>query len=198
MNTTKLISTISFNTPSFLAGKLRSLVTEGVIEFAHWIYHQPEDDEKKGHFHLVLKPNRRLNTGALQNEFKEPVAGEDKPLGVLPFKNSKMQDWILYAVHDKAYLIRKNRQQRKFSYDQSEIKTTDSDLLEEDWREAHENEDSRVKQVIEMAENGVTWPEIIRLGVIPVNQLFQYKDIFFTCVDVKTNRRGREGHDDEA
>lgn len=199
MNTSRLISTISYNTPAFLSGKLRDLVRQGIIEYAHWIEHKAEEDEKKDHFHLILKPNKRINTGALQNEFKEPVAGEEKPRGVLPFNNSKMADWILYAVHDAAYLVRKNKQQRKFSYQREDIKTTEPDLLDEDWKEAHEGEDTRLKQVIDLAQKGIDWRAVLQLNIIPTNQLFQFKEVFFTFYEEpnKTERKGRKGHEDE-
>jgi hypothetical protein len=175
------------------------LVEQGIIEYAHWIWHNAEEDEKKPHAHVVLQPNKRLNTGALQNEFKELVAGSP-PLGVLPFKTSKMIDWVLYAVHDTAYLIRKGKQKRKYTYNRDEIRSTDSDQLEEDWKDAHEGEDTRIKQIIELAQQGVSWPDVVKLGLIPINQLFQFKDVhmmFFNCPS-ETMRNEREGHEDKA
>ena len=195
MQTTRLISTISFNTPDFLKGKLFDLVKQGVIEYSHWIFHEPEEDEKKSHAHLVLKPNRRLDTSALANEFKEMVKGEDKPRGILPFKPSKMRDWVLYSVHDVAYLITKNQTRAKH-YKKTDLNTTEPDLLEEDWRDAHEGEDSRMKQVIELAEAGVSFPEMLKMGLIPINHLFQYRELVADFY--LTSRNGREGHEDEA
>lgn len=194
MQTSKLISAISYNTPEFLAGTLRRLVKQGLIEYAHWIYHKPEEDEKKEHAHLVLKPNKRLDTSALRKEFVETVAGEDLPRGILPFQSSKMGDWMLYAVHDVAYLVRKC-QKRREHYKREDIHTTEPDLLSEHWRECHEGEDSRVAQVIELAEQGLEWRDLIKLGFIPVNQLFQYREIFmsFCC---GTDRGGKGGHDE--
>jgi len=196
MQTTKLISSISYNTPAFLRGKLYDLVRQGIIEYAHWIWHNPEEDEKKEHAHLVLKPNRRLDTSKLRNEFVEPVTGEEKPRGVLPFTPSKMNDWILYGVHDRVYLLRKC-QNRKHHYEQKDIETTEPDLLNEHWRECHEGEDSRLTQVIELAGQGMTWPELLKTGLIPVNQLFQYREVFMTFVSPVTERADRKGHEDE-
>lgn len=197
MQTSKLISTISYNTPSFLKGKLHTLVRQGIIEYAHWIWHKPEQDEdNKEHAHVVLKPNKRLDTSALRNEFLEPVQGEDKPRNVLPFKSSKMRDWLLYAVHDKVYLLRKC-QNRAITYQKSDLQTTEPDLLEEDWRDAHEGEDSRIKQVIEAARNGVPFRQLVEAGVIPINQLFQYKDVFQGFFVEVTERNGRDGHEEK-
>lgn len=195
MQTSRLISTISYNSPSFLAGKLHDLVRQGIIEYAHWIWHEPEEDEKKQHAHILLKPNRRLDTSKLRNEFVEPVAGEDKPRGVLTFDNSKIVDWVLYAVHDRAYLLQKC-QSRKYQYKREDIKTTEPDLLDEHWRSAHEGENKKMQQVISLAEQGVDWREVLKMGIINANQLFQYREVFFTFAQGKTERNGKEGHDE--
>jgi hypothetical protein len=197
MQTTKLISTISYNTPSFLKGKLFTLVNQGIIEYAHWIWHKPETDETKEHAHLVLKPNRRLDTMALGKEFLELVPGEDKPRVVLPFKSSKMKDWILYAVHDKCYLLRKN-QNRAITYQKTDLHTTEYDLLEEDWRDAHEGEDGRIKQVIEAARSGVSFRQLVEMGVIPINQLFQLREVYQDFFVDALERGGRDGHEETA
>lgn len=90
MQTTKLCSTISYNTPAFLAGTLRRLCDSGLIEFAHWIFHKAEEDETKDHFHVVLKPNRRLDTEALRKEFKELQLGT---LFLLVSSRSSLRRW---------------------------------------------------------------------------------------------------------
>lgn len=194
MQTTKLVSSISYNSPDFLKGKLFDLVRQGIIEYAHWIWHEPEEDEKKAHSHIVVKPNKRLDTSKLRNEFIEPVVGEEKPLGILPFQSSKMGDWMLYAVHDVAYLLRKC-QERNHHYRKEDLKTTEPDLLEEHWRDCHEGEDSRMRHVIELAEKGVEWSDILKMGFIPINQLFQFRELFFTFVKGQTDRDGRKGHE---
>lgn len=195
MQTTKLISTVSYNTPEYLSGRLRTLVEQGIIEYAHWIFHTPEDDEKKTHAHVILQPNKRLDTSALRNQFTELVAGEDKPRCVLPFKPSKMRDWILYAVHDTIYLTSKS-QTRKFTYKKTDLHTTEPDLLEDDWRDAHEGENTRMRLVIELSERGVDWMDILKSGLIPVNQLFQYRKIWECFFMRKTDRNGRGVHDE--
>lgn len=194
MQTSRLISTISYNTPSFLAGRLADLVKGGIIEYAHWVHHEPEQDEKKDHFHLVLRPNKRLDTSALHKQFVELPVGSASPLGVMPFQTSKMTDWLLYAVHDAAYLIQKG-QKRSRAYKFEDIKTTEPDLLDVQWKEAHEGENTRMRQVIEMAESGVDWSELLRRGIVPPAQLFAFREVFFTFAQQKTDRAGRAGHE---
>jgi hypothetical protein len=190
MITSKLISTVSWNTPDFLKGKLYDLVRQNIIEYAHWIWHEPESDQSKAHAHLIIKPNKRLDTSKLRNEFVEPIAGEEKPRGVNPFVTSKIGDWVLYGVHDVAYLLRKC-QTREHHYEKKDILTTEPDLLDEHWRDCHEGEDRRVEQVIKFAQQGLSWFDVLQLGIIPINQLFQYRDIFFTAADPHLNRNGR-------
>lgn len=196
--TTKLISSISYNTPDFLKGKLYDLVRLGILEYAYWIKHQAEEDETKDHFHIVVKPNKRLDTSALRNMFVELVKGEDLPRGVLPFRpTSRMSDWILYSAHDDLYLIQKG-ESRKYHYQHDDFLSTSLDLFDEDWRDCHRATDSKIPLIREMATLGKSWADVVALGVVPVNHLFQYKDIFFMFKDAadKTLRNGRKGHED--
>lgn len=197
MQTTKLISTISYNTPSFLRGKLKTLVGSAVLEYAHWVIHEPEEDETKQHIHVVMKPNRRLDTSALRNEFIEKLADEEKPRGVLPFRStSRMSDWILYSAHDVQYLLRRG-ETRKHSYNLEQFGSTCIDLLEEDWRDCHRADDSKIPLLREYAKQGKSWVDVLQLGIIPTNQLFQYKDVFFTFLQSHTERNGRNVHEEE-
>jgi hypothetical protein len=196
MQTSRLISSISYNSGDFLCGLLNDLVKKGIIDFAHWVKHEPEQDEKKAHYHLILRPSKRMDTNALQAFFLEPIAG-DKPLKCLPFTISKnMRDWILYSVHDKGYLITKG-ESRKFEYSLGDVFSTDEDLLSEHWKEAHRGEDSRMNLFLKMMAEGMDFGEIVKLGVVPLNQYFQYRDIFFNenSRTLKTKRNGRENHE---
>lgn len=194
--TTKLISSISFNSPEFLKGKLFDLVRQGILEYAYWIFHEREDDEKKSHAHFVVKPNRRLDTSALRNMFIESIKGEESPRGVLPFRpTQRMSDWILYNAHDPAYLIRKG-ETRKLHYEQKDFLSTDPDLFDEDWRDCHRANDSKIPILKDLAEKNTPWEVVLSMGFLPVNQLFQYKDIFFTFLQHnETFRNGRKGHE---
>lgn len=195
MQTTKLISSISFNTPSFLRGKLQTLVASAVIEYGYAIIHHPEDDETKEHIHFIVKPNRRLDTSALRNEFVEKLPNEEKARGCLPFRaTNHITDWLLYSVHDVEYLLKRG-ETRKHHYNLPDIWSTCQELLEEDWRDCHRYSDSKIPLLAQYAKEGKTWFEIVSLGFIPVNQLFQYKEIFFTLIQGLTDRNGREGHE---
>lgn len=68
-----------------------------------YVKHKGEDGDKD-HIHVYIEPNRRLDKMDLTNLLKEYQLGSDKPLGVRPWRDSKEEDWILYAIHDKDYL----------------------------------------------------------------------------------------------
>lgn len=192
MQTSKVISTISYNTEGFLSNLLPALVNNGLIDWCHWIKHEAEEDEKKAHYHLILRPSKRLDTNALQTFFMELVPAQ-KPLKCLPFVISKtIKDWVLYSAHDKAYLIQKG-ESRKYQYDLSDFKSTDEDLLFEHWREAHSGDDTKLNLFFKLVDEGVSFEQIVRMGFIPANAYFMYRDIFQNTA--KTYRNGRPGHD---
>lgn len=103
MATQKPISTISYNTEPFLKEKLDTWVKAHIIQAYQYICHKGEDGDKD-HIHLRIEPNKKLDPMDLGEQLREYQMGKDKPLGCRPFRDSKEEDWILYAVHDEQYL----------------------------------------------------------------------------------------------
>ena len=103
MATQKPLSTISYNTESFLSEKLQSLYNAHIIQSFQYIKHKGEDGDKD-HIHLRIEPNKRIDPMDLAEKFIEIDSNNVKPLCCRPFRPSKEEDWILYAVHDKDYL----------------------------------------------------------------------------------------------
>lgn len=103
MATQKPISTISYNSESFLKEKLDSWYKAHIIQAYQFIKHKGEDGDKD-HIHLRIEPNKKLDPMILADELLEYPAGTDKPLGCRPFRPSKEEPWILYAVHDADFL----------------------------------------------------------------------------------------------
>lgn len=103
MATQKPISTISYNTEQFLKEKLDTWVKAHIIQAYQYIPHKGEDGDKD-HIHVRIEPNKKLDPMDLIEELREYPAGCDKPLGCRPFRPSKEEDWLLYAVHDEKYL----------------------------------------------------------------------------------------------
>lgn len=103
--TAKPISTISYNTVPFLQRKLDGLYKANIIEDWMYIWHEGEDGDKD-HIHLWIQPNRRLDTAKLREEFNEvPSDNQEKPLGCMPFRSSKVDHWMMYVLHDPDYLV---------------------------------------------------------------------------------------------
>lgn len=103
MATKKPISTISYNSESFLKEKLDGWVDSHLIQSYMYICHKGEDGDKN-HIHLRIEPNKSLDPMDLSDALQEWQVGKEKPLGVRPWRPSKEEDWLLYAVHDVDYL----------------------------------------------------------------------------------------------
>lgn len=103
MATQKPLSTISYNTESFLSERLLSLYKSHIIQSYQYIKHKGEDGDKD-HIHLRIEPNKRIDPMDLAEKFIELDPNNVKPLCCRPFRPSKEEDWLLYAVHDKDYL----------------------------------------------------------------------------------------------
>jgi hypothetical protein len=161
MKTKRLVSTVGYNSPGFLAETLERLVSAGLVEWAHYIHHKAEEDETKDHWHIVLMPSRSVDTSALQRQFQEidPANPAGKPLGVQPFRfSSKLDDWLLYAVHDKAYLASKG-QTRKHHYAREDVRSTCPELLQEQWHEVNLAKYGLGEIVAEAVERHLTWEQ---------------------------------------
>lgn len=103
MASQKPISTISYNTESFLREKLEDWLSAHIISSYQYICHKGEDGDKD-HIHLRIEPNKRIDPMDLSDDLKEYLSGSEKPLGCRPWRPSKEEDWFLYAVHDEQYL----------------------------------------------------------------------------------------------
>lgn len=127
MATQKPISTISYNSEKFLKEKLDSWIKAHIIQAYQYICHKGEDGDKD-HIHLRLEPNKRLDPMTLAEELREYEIGKKKPRGCRPFRPSKEEDWLLYAVHDKKYLKFKyggGERGEKLPYKWQDIKVPD-------------------------------------------------------------------------
>lgn len=211
MNTISLISNISYNTPEFFEAKIKVLSSgdNRLIDWAHWIFHLPEDDETKPHIHFVLKPSRRIDTNSLRNEFLESPAllveaksqrGEAitpndlKPLGCLPFDKTKnISDWLLYAIHDVRYLLKKG-QARKHHYNRQDVKSTDPDFLSVQWNDTIDPLQALCGRVLELRAQEMTFGEILATGLIPPNMVYYFRTLFYET-PARTERGDRLGHE---
>ena len=127
---TGYVSTISYNSEAFLINKLNELAKNHVISDYMFIRHLPEEDERKDHIHLVLKPNKRIDTMEIQEFLTELVPEAKKPLKCIDFhKTSDLDEWILYELHHQGYLLSKG-ESRKYVYNKDDFRYYDEDTFE--------------------------------------------------------------------
>lgn len=130
MQTSKSISTITYNTIPFLQKILDRFLYLHIISYYEFIKHLPDVDGKKEHIHLYIVPNKKIDTENFREQFVEPdLLNPDKPLKPQPFVFSKYGDWYWYVLHNEAYLKSK-MQERNLHYEDNHIISSDIDVHE--------------------------------------------------------------------
>ena len=197
MNTSKPISTISYNSEIFLVSVLKSLHSLHIISDYMYIVHQPEDDEKKVHIHLYLKPNTKVDTIELQERFKELDPNHPKPLGCIDFESSKIDDWILYNQHFRPYLLSK-LEDRKFYYQESDFRFLDQDTFNYNYLHAFKQSDwAKDTQIRTLLNNGqMSGCDLVLSGVVPLQMSTSLLALANLERMATTERGGRANHED--
>lgn len=187
MKTSKAISTISYNSAEFLKAKIEYWKAQGIIEFGMWIRHEPEQDEKKAHYHVFLKPAQLIQTMDLELDSCEiDPQHPDKPLKMISFRFSKEDDWVLYGIHDSNYLAEKGLT-REHHYDISDIESTCEETLSDIISHLSDNRKGRLEyRIIDCINKGMTWQEIISSGLVPIRYMGGAK-IMYTAITGQTN-----------
>lgn len=191
MRTSKPISTISYNSEAYLKGKLEELRDSGAITWYAYVRHTAEEDEKKDHFHVIVSPNRILDTGVLGAMFKElDPSHPDKPLGCIEWKCSKREDWLLYSIHDPVYLASK-LEKREFVYELSDVVTSDRDELEELHRTAlREGKWAREHKLINgLMDGSYTAVDLVASGAVSLGQMGALRSLVSVLSDPSTLAR---------
>lgn len=199
MRTSKTISTISYNTKEFLKEKLNELIDNRVISNWFFIEHEPEEDERKKHIHLWVKPNKLLDTVDFQKFFLQLVPGEEKPRKCIDFVTSKADDAILYFLHDAKYLAMKG-ESRKYHYLRKDMVVYDDDDFEFLYNHAYRGSDFALKnqQLQAVIDNRDDMSKLIDCGLIPLSMagnLCAYSNLRMNENINKTHRNGRKNHE---
>lgn len=200
MKTRKTIATISYNSVEWLEFKLWELIDSHTISDYFFIVHQPEEDEKKPHIHLWINPNKTIDTMDLQNYLKEfDPDNPDKPKKCINFVNSKVDDAILYFIHDKNYLRMKG-ESRKYHYLKDDFHYFDEDTFDELYNHAYRGSDFALKnsQIQGIMNNKDNLSKLIETGLVPLgmaSNLCAYSNLRYNDIlNQKTYRNGRKNH----
>lgn len=195
MNTSRTISTISYNSKEFLDYVLKDLIRTHIISDYMYVYHYKEEDESKDHIHLYLKPNKKLDTMSLQDRFKEVDPFKDKPLGCIDFRTSKSEDWIPYVLHDAGYL-RFKHESRKYHYSKDDMVVNDQDNFDQLYLEAFRCSkwSDKVRQLEKLLDPDLSAKDLIDNGTFDFMQTSQL--LAYERLKDRTYRAGRSGHED--
>lgn len=198
MRTSKPISTISYNSEEFLKHQLCELIKSHKISDYMYIWHEPENDEKKGHFHLWIKPNTLIDTMDLQEFFTELDPNNVKPRKCIDFILGKVDDWILYCQHFGPYLASKG-EMREFFYTREDFRYYDEDTFESLYNHAFKGSDwAKRYQILQALNSGSVAPQdLIMNGTVPLNLASQLSALEYMKNHYGTTVRGNHKNHEE-
>lgn len=201
MKTSKPFTTISYNTPDYLKAQLDDLVQRNILYFYAFVWHYREEDESKDHIHLLLHPNGQVDTDKILKHLEEfDPAVPDKPLRCRPpHKCNSFGDWYLYGLHDVKYLLAHGYQTRKYHYRKEDFFVSDEDEFVDlihtiDYKKMYGNQ-----TFFQAMEDGFTIFDMVKQGIIPMQQYGQYARFFFDLSNGALNQTFRGeyiGHED--
>lgn len=180
--TIKPLSTISYNSLSFLIGKLKDLQQHGDIDFWCFIFHHGETNNEDGskekdHFHVYIVPGTSIDKRQLRNEFIEFYKSEKLPRGFMPMQQSKFTDWYLYGLHDSEYLLSKG-QTRQFHYSDKDMVRSDDTFY---WECVHCIDRTKINplgDVVRAAQSGISFSEFITTHPLSLLQVRSAQFVF--------------------
>lgn len=201
MRTSKPIATISYNTETYLRNKLNELIDSHKISDYMFIYHYAEQDEKKDHIHLWIKPNTLIDTMDLQNHFKElDPTNPSKALGVIDFRPSQVDDWILYSEHYGPYLASKF-EGREFAYLKTDFRYHNEDNFDDLYNHAHKGSEwAKRNQLLQaLNDEGISPVDLVLSGAVPLGMASQLNALEYMKrhPNPSLDRGGRPNHEEE-
>ena len=186
MLTSVHLSNISYNSEDFLKRVLNEKLHKHQISFWCYIKHQKEEEENKDHIHLFFIPDTRLDTVNLDEDFVEPVQGEELPLKcMLWFKVSSDFDWFLYNVHDPVYLKLKYAEDKKIHYKKEDFVYSDKDIFERFWFQAyHEYDFWKSTKYRKFIDSGMSCKDIVKSGYVDLKEMVNFHYFAKMCDDI--------------
>ncbi len=106
---------------------LNQCVDASGCEGAFYIYHFPEESDLKAHFHVLF-----IGEVCQKCRVVDKIMKISLPYLTMP-RQSKITDWLLYAIHDENYLSVKGLA-KKWHYQRERVKSTNEQLLIAAWQ----------------------------------------------------------------
>ena len=197
MRTSKPIATISYNSQEWLVDRLDELVRNRKISDWMFINHYAEEDERKNHIHLWIKPNKLIDTMWLQTFLMEPdPLNPLKPFKCIDFKSSQVDDWILYCQHYGPYLASKG-ESREYHYSRDDFVYCDEDTFDDLYHHAFKGSVwAKQNQILEALERGNMNPtQLILNGTVPLNMASQLNAFKYMQMHYGTDRGDHQNHE---
>lgn len=159
------MSTISYNSVEFLTIKLTAMLDSGKLDDFRFIRHIGEDGDKD-HVHLWVRPSKRLDFKALSDDLREvDLSNPGKTLGVLPWRKSDADNWLMYILHDPDYLAIHSKANdeptHKIEYSLQDVYTPYPEQLERDFRRAVSLRQTDAQRVIQALQRGMSVVDIM-------------------------------------
>ena len=168
---------VAYLTRGSLEKMLSGMVNGGIIGHFWAVEHQPEEGEKKAHWHLrmVPPPSGTVDWRAIAEAVVEQVPGEDLPRKIVLDSgacNNQSEEGLLYARHESKYLRIKGLARVHTDYPREAFLTDSEDWLDEQWRRSDEYRPKPKKmtmeEILDLVESEYCPPEreLIRLCLL--------------------------------
>ena len=198
MRTSKPIATISYNSQDFLVHQLEELIKNHKVSDYLFINHFAEEDEKKNHIHLWIKPNKLLDTMDVQKYLTEyDPKNPTKPLKCIDFHISKVDDFILYSQHYAPYLASKG-ESREYHYTKDDFVYYDEDTFDDLYNHAFKGSEwAKRNQILEALRDNTTDPsKLILNGTLPLNMASQVNALRYMQSHFGLDRGNHSNHEE--
>ena len=197
MRTNKSISNIAYMSPHDFAMSVRRLQDSGDIGTCFWIFHRGEDNDKDHIHFLLLGGEKTYNTNGLSDLFGFTLFDDGSKGSVTKCwcPTKRVEDWLLYSIHDKLYLLHKcESKDYHYSFVDIMCGLNDTDTLNIHIHQAEHYRDfemlDKVYRSIKYAvENNMSWHDVIISGLIPVNCLGSSYEVYQEMLSEKKSKK---------
>lgn len=197
MRTNKSISNIAYMSPFDFEMSVRRLQESGDIGTCFWIFHHGEGKDK-AHIHFILLGGEKTyNTNGLSDLFGFTLFDDGSKGSVTKCwcPTRHVEDWLLYSIHDKLYLLHKcESKDYHYSFGDIMCGPNDNDTLNIHIQQAEHYRDfemlDKVYRSIKFSvENNMSWHDVIISGLIPVNCLGSAFEVYQEMLAEKKSKK---------